>query len=191
MVGKIHHGDRHIQGAITKAQIPSQRYFICNNQHYSVWNSFSLNEPNPGQLGVVKTELALANPTNTIREVRHRRHFIASPFEICLTFPRLVWGTLFFSFCLSSQGGWFRSSHLFPVSCSSCLGRGPLSAWCPSPWQHPQSSCPFPGMLRSKREPTPDPTSLLSGETKVINFLSDFRHRAIKFVLHCLASTSR
>lgn len=82
------------------------------------------------------------------------------------------------------------------VTCSqwaapAVWGGGLLSAWCPSPWQHPQSSCPFPGMLRSKREPTQDPTSLLSGETKVINFLSDFRHRAIKFVLRCLASTSR
>lgn len=122
MVGKIHSGDRHIQGAITKAQLPSQKYFICNNQHYSVWNSFSLIEPNPSQLGVVKTEPALANPT--VREVWRRRYFIASPFEICLTFPRLLWGTLSFSLCLSSQWHWLRSSHLFPVSCSSCLGRG-------------------------------------------------------------------
>lgn len=71
------------------------------------------------------------------------------------------------------------------VTCSqwaapAVWGGGLLSAWCPSPWQHPQSSCPFPGMLRSKREPTPRPYLFTFGRNQSDKFSFRFSTQSHK-----------
>ena len=197
MLGKIHRGDRHTQGAITKAQkqrhiqgaitkAPKQRYFICNNQQYSVWNSFSLNEPNPSQLGVVKTEPVLANPTDIVREVRCRKYFTLRH-GASLPHSRFAWLSLSCFGELCSSASVFLPSELLQL----CVGGSSSLLDAPLHGNAPSLLVNFQGCLEAKETQPQTLPLYFWKKPKWWIFVQIFHTEPLKFVFRCLASASR